>query len=213
VRALDEHLTIVSEAEKSALYGLPDFDDFQRAEYFALSAEELALAQQRDGLPAKITCILQIGYFKAKQAFFPFRLADIPGEDIAFLMRHYFPGQAFRPKPVRKEEYYRQRKEILRLFGYRFWSREFLPRLGARAAQLVMRDVTPAFVLTELIALLRQEKIVRPGYHTLQAVISEALAAERRRVSKIIERALDRDAQAALEELQLNRDLSAWILV
>jgi len=112
VRALDEHLTIVSEAEKSALYGLPDFDDFQRAEYFALTAEELALAQRRDGLPGKITCILQIGYFKAKQAFFPFRLADIPGEDIAFLMRRYFPGQAFRPKPVRKEEYYRQRKEI-----------------------------------------------------------------------------------------------------
>ena len=118
MRALDKHLTIVSEAEKSALYGLPDFDDFQRAEYFALTAEELALAQQRDGLHGKIACILQTGYFKAKQAFFPFRLADIPEEDIAFLMRRYFPGQAFRPKPVRKEEYYRQRKEILRLFGY-----------------------------------------------------------------------------------------------
>jgi len=86
VRALDKHLTIVSEAEKSALYGLPDWDDFPRAEYFALTAEELALAQQRDGLPGKITCILQIGYFKAKQAFFSFRLADIPGEDIAFVM-------------------------------------------------------------------------------------------------------------------------------
>jgi hypothetical protein len=36
---------------------------------------------------------LQIGYFKAKQAFFSFRLADLPGEDMAFLMRRYFwPG-------------------------------------------------------------------------------------------------------------------------
>jgi len=157
---------IVSEAEKSALYGLPDLDDFQRAEYFALTAEELALAQQRDGLPGKIPCFLQIGYCKAKQAFFSFRLADLPGEDIGFLMRRYFPGQVFRLKPVRKEEYYIQRKEILRLFGYRCWSREFLPRLEARAARLVMRDVTPAFVLTELIALLRQERIVRPGYNT-----------------------------------------------
>jgi len=177
VRALDEHLTIVSEAEKSALYGLPDFDDFQRAEYFALTAEELALAQQQGGLPAKIACILQIGYFKAKQAFFAFRLADIPAEDIAFLMRRYFPGQIFRPQAVRKEPYYLQRKQILRLFGYRFWSREFLPRLEARAAQLVMRNVMPAFVLTERIALLRQERMVRPGYHTLQAVISKCRAA------------------------------------
>jgi len=50
-------------------------------------------------------------------------------------MRRYFPGQIFRPQAVRKEPYYLQRKQILRLFGYRFWSREFLPRLEARAAQ------------------------------------------------------------------------------
>jgi len=37
VRALDKNLTIVSEAEKAALYGLPDFDEFQRLEYFAFS--------------------------------------------------------------------------------------------------------------------------------------------------------------------------------
>ena len=206
MRALDKHLTIVSEAERSALYGLPDFNDFQRAEYFALTAEELALAQQRDGLHGKIACILQIGYFKAKQAFFYFRFADIPGEDIEFLMHRYFPGQAFRPKPVRKEEYYMQRKEILHLFGYRFWASEFLPRLVARAAKLVMRDVTPAFVLTELIALLRQEKIVRPGYNTLQAVISEALAAERRRLSDVVEKALDRDAKTALQQLLVREE-------
>ena len=47
MRALDKHLTIVSEAEKSALYGLPDFDDFQRAEYFALTADEAVRAPSR----------------------------------------------------------------------------------------------------------------------------------------------------------------------
>ena len=73
----------------------------------------------------QVTCILQIGYFKAKQAFFQFRLADVPQEDIDFLMRRYFPGQTFRPRPVRQDEYYRQRKEILRLFGYRSWSQAF----------------------------------------------------------------------------------------
>ena len=131
MRALDKNLTIVSETEKAALYGLPDFDDFQRAEYFALTAEELAVAQQWEGLSGKIACVWQIGYCKAKQAFFQFQLAQIPAEDIDFLMRRYFPGEAFRPRPVRKEEYYAQRKEILRLFGYRFWSRTFLPRLPA----------------------------------------------------------------------------------
>jgi hypothetical protein len=78
--------------------------------------------------------------------------------------------------------------------------------LSERAAQQVRRDVTPAFVLTELIALLRQEKIVRPGYHSLQAVISEALAAERRRLSEIVEEALDHDAQAALQQLLVREE-------
>jgi hypothetical protein len=53
---------------------------------------------------------------------------------------------------------------------------------------------------------LRQEKIVRPGYNTLQAVISEALAAERRRLSEIVEKALDRDAQAALQQLLVREE-------
>jgi TnpA family transposase len=64
-----------------------------------------------------------------------------------------------------------------------------------------MRDVTPAFILAELIALLRQEKIVRPAYNTLQAVISDALTAERQRLSAAVEKALDRNAKAALKQL------------
>ncbi len=67
-----KRLTILSEAEKLALYGLPDFDDFQRAEYFALTDAERALVHQRKGLSKQVYCLLQIGHFKAKQAFFKF---------------------------------------------------------------------------------------------------------------------------------------------
>ncbi len=70
MRASDKNLTVLSEAESVALYGLPDFDDFQRAEYFALTDEERTLTQRRNGVPEKILCMLQLGYFKAKQAFF-----------------------------------------------------------------------------------------------------------------------------------------------
>ena len=90
----NKRLTILSEAEKIALYGLPDFDDFQRIEFFAMTDAEHALAFARKGLAAQLYCLLQIGYFKAKQAFFRFSLDDAPTEDIAFLMQRYFPGQA-----------------------------------------------------------------------------------------------------------------------
>jgi hypothetical protein len=44
-----KRLTVLSEAERLALYGLPDFDDFQRAEFFALSATERALVVPAQG--------------------------------------------------------------------------------------------------------------------------------------------------------------------
>lgn len=38
--AKSERLTVLSDAEQEALYGLPDFDDAQRLEYLALSESE-----------------------------------------------------------------------------------------------------------------------------------------------------------------------------
>ena len=35
-------MTVLSQAEMLALYGLPDFDEFQRAEYFAFTGLLLA---------------------------------------------------------------------------------------------------------------------------------------------------------------------------
>ncbi len=51
-------LTILSEAEQEALYGLPDFDDAQRLEHLALTESELTLASSRLGRPAQLYCIL-----------------------------------------------------------------------------------------------------------------------------------------------------------
>ena len=42
-----ERLTVLSDAEQEAPYGLPDFDDTQRLEYLALTETELALASSR----------------------------------------------------------------------------------------------------------------------------------------------------------------------
>ena len=73
-----ERLAVLSNAEQFALYGLPDFDDGQRLDYLSLSEAELALACSRPGLHAQVYCALQIGYFKAKHAFFRFTWAEEP---------------------------------------------------------------------------------------------------------------------------------------
>ena len=80
-----ERLTVLSDAEQFALYGLPDFDDGQRLEYLSLSETELALAGSRPGLHAQAHCVLQIGYFKAKHAFFRFTWDDAQ-DDCTFVL-------------------------------------------------------------------------------------------------------------------------------
>jgi hypothetical protein len=200
-----KRLTLLSDAEQFALYGLPDFDDGQQLEYLSLSEAELALACSRPGLHAQVYCVLQIGYFKAKHAFFHFAWSDVE-DDCAFVLTRYFIGQAFEPHPITKHERFAQRVLIAERFGYRLWSADFLPLLVQQAAQIVRRDVTPGFIVAELIACLNEHKIVRPGYTTFQDLISEALSAERLRLGGLLEEVLDDAATAALAQLLVRDD-------
>ena len=65
---------------------------------------ERALADRRKGPVERLHCLLQIGYFKAKQAFFNFEVQEIPTEDIEFLLRRYFPGETVALRSLRQDE-------------------------------------------------------------------------------------------------------------
>jgi len=206
-------LTVLSPAERLALYEVPDFDAFQRAEYFALTSSERALAERRKGAAAQLHCMLQIGYFKAKRAFFSLSASAVPAEDVAFLAERYFPTNPVMFRPVTAYEQYAQRTEIAKLFGYRLWSATDQPAFAEAAASLARRDVTPVFVLIELLALLTARKIVRPGYTTLQSLIGEALTAERQRLERLIEVGLDANTNAALQNLLARDDTLSELAV
>ena len=201
-----KRLTVLTETEKLALYGLPAFDDFQRTEFFAMTEAERAIAFQRRGLTDQLYCLLQLGYFKAKRAFFRFSLGDVPQEDIAFLLLRYFPGQELARRRLRDNEFYAQRREIAHLFGYRLWSDGDLPVLLEKATLLARTDVTARFLLTELMVFLNGKRIVRPGYTTFQNIISDALTAERQRLEQLVDVALDDAARAALQKLLVRED-------
>ena len=200
-----ERLTVLSEAEQVALYGLPDFDDEQRLDYLSLSESELALANSRPSLCAEVYCALQIGYFKAKHAFFRFTWDEVQA-DCAFVLARYFSDRAFEPQAITKHEHYTQRAMIAELFDYRLWSAAFLPQLEQQLVQIVRRDVTIGFIVAELIAYFNEHRIVRPGYTTLQTVISEALSAERRRLGEQLAEGLDAVAKEALAQLLVRDD-------
>lgn len=198
-------LTVLSEAEQFALYGLPDFDDGQRLDYLSLDEAELALANRRPSLGAQVYCALQIGYFKAKHAFFRFSWDEVR-EDCTFILTRYFNGQAFELRIITKHEHYTQRALIAAQFGYRLWSAEFLPTLTQQITPIVRRDVTPGFIVAELLTFLNEHKIVRPGYTTLQTLVSEALLAERQRLSHVLAERMDELARDLLKQLLVRDD-------
>lgn len=67
MRASNKRLTVLSELEKFALYGIPDFTETQRSEFLSFTEPELKLIQSRPNLTLQVYCAVQLGYYKAKQ--------------------------------------------------------------------------------------------------------------------------------------------------
>jgi hypothetical protein len=86
--------------------------------------------------------------------FFPFHWEEVL-EDINFVMQEYFPDSFFHPEPITKHQYYAQCHAIALHFNYRLWSKEFEPLLLKQAEQILRRDVTPQFIVMELLSFLR----------------------------------------------------------
>jgi hypothetical protein len=197
----DKRLTILSEIDQFAFYGLPDFDDEQRLKYFTFTQEEIDLICRCREFHSQVYCAIQIGYFKAKHMFFKFSLSRIPKEDIHFILTRYFEDRELSEFNVTKHEYRFQQNEILKLFGYALWTKENVPLAKKYAEDIAKREATPKFILQELFHFLKEKKIVRPGYTTLQNVVSEALVSESLRLKTCLHKQLTDEQKKSLRSL------------
>lgn len=200
----NKRLSILSNLEEFAFYGLPDFDDEQRSEYFVFQEQEWNLVLTCPSLHTQVYCAIQISYFKAKKIFFSVSLNQIPQNDLQFILLRYFPNQMLSVFEITKYEYYLQREEICRLFGYQLWSNDFLPQLSNRAKLSVKRDIMPNFIAHELLDFLQNKKIVRPRYSTLQKIISHTLTQERNRINLYLKNNLTKSHKQSLNQLIKN---------
>jgi TnpA family transposase len=202
----NKQLSILSPLEEFAFYGFPDFDDEQRATYLEFTESELKFILKCLSLQAKVYCALQLGYFKAKKIFFTFSLKTIPQADLDYIFASYFPGQSLDNLTITKYEIYLRRDEIADLFGYKVWSNCFLTQLNERAKLTVNRDISPNFIAHELLNFLEKEKIIRPGYTTLQTIVIKALSQERQRLKSCLKSHLTEAHRQNLDQLLKNED-------
>lgn len=197
----NKRLSILSELEEFSFYGFPDFDYEQRLIYFQFNEQEWKLISNCPSLHTQIYCALQIGYFKANHMFFRFSLKNIPEADSHYILTKYFKNQTLDVFTITKHEYYLQRQEISQLFGYQLWSKSFLETLTQQARRYTKIDIKPNFIALELLNFLKNKKIVRPGYSTLQKIVGNVLTEERERLKLSLQQYLTNADQQNLDNL------------
>jgi hypothetical protein len=196
-------LRILSDEEMDALYGRPRFTQEERNEYFTLSPEEKAALEGLHSLKSKVFFILQLGYFKACSMFFVFGLKDVE-EDAAYVRDKYFPAFDDADPEIAEGTRLKQQRLILDLYKYRNADAVIRRTLEARARQTAAVCGKPVYVFRELMHYLAEQRIVAPGYSTMQDIIGGALADEQRRLATIVDDHVDPSAKAALDRLLEN---------
>ncbi len=103
-------------------------------------------------------------------------------------------------------EHTRQRhiETVLGLFRYRLCALEEWAMLEAHARQAARISSRPVYVLRELVDLLRQKRIVLPGYTFLQDVVRETLTFERKRLTGALSGLIGEEDAASLDRLLVN---------
>lgn len=199
--AKNKNLSVLSNAEQSAFYDIPEYNNEQRLEYLNLTEVELQVALNRRSFSAQVYCILQIGYFKAVKSFFRIDLEQADPEDISFILQQYFNNTHLETQIISKHEHYAVCKEIASLFGYMPWTKTYEADLYAYAKDLIRRDMNQHSIAISILDYLQQHKIIRPKYTTLQAIVSIIVKNERVRLIKIIRRALTNEDIDLLKSL------------
>jgi TnpA family transposase len=179
-------LSILTKREIDDLYGLPCFSDEDRNLYFDLSADEKSAVESVHTRSAAAHLVLQLGYFKAKRQFFLYYTGAV-SDDLGYVLQEHFPGKDLATvkglsKPTRLE----QQRIILQLFDFRTCDGTAKAELQQKAQRVAMLSTHPVFILRESLKYLTNQRIVFPGYTTMQDMVSRVVTGERRRITGLL---------------------------
>ena len=183
-------LSILTKREIDDLYGLPQFNDEDRCFYFDLSADEMDIIDAVHTRSAAVHLALQLGYFKAKRQFFVYPLEAVQ-VDLNYILQKYFPGMGLATvKDISKPTRLEQQRIILQLFDFRICGDTAKVELEQKAQRVAMLSTHPVFILRETLKYLTNQRIVAPGYTTLQDMVSRVVSGERRRITNLLTQTL-----------------------
>lgn len=182
----NKNLTVLTPAERAAYYDVPDFNEEQHYEFLTLSQSELDLVISRNSWSTRVYCCLQMAYFKSVNLFFKVNWSEINHKTIAFIFEQYFFDQNIKLVKITDYEHYTQCTAITEFYGFKSWQSSFSDVLLEKACELIKLNINPQFIALELLNYLKQQRIMRPQYTTLQSIVITTINSEKSRINKLL---------------------------
>lgn len=174
-RDTSKRLQILSSAERSIYYDLPELSLNEREHFFDLCDEELIYLSNMKSINSKVLFVLQLGYFKAKKRFFTFSsLEPSVKEDIEYIIKRYFPSVKRKSIKIDKNIRLKQRNIILKLFSYKL-SSECEKEIIKKCKDTVAIDINPKYLFKEVFRFVQYHRIILPSYSTMQKIVSKTI--------------------------------------
>lgn len=200
-----KQLRILSDREIEETFGFPRFTHEDRMQYFSLSVQERnTIETQFRSAHSKAYCILQLGYFKARQIFFSLE-ASQTDDDLAYVLARYFPDSSVMDMNVPDQRTRKKHQQIiLELCHFKLCDDKERAILKDKARQAAQISGKPHYVFRILMDHIAGMKVDLPGYRWFQDTVSQALAQERRRLGQVFNRHIEPFEVEALEALLEN---------
>ncbi|MBV8176520.1 MAG: DUF4158 domain-containing protein [Verrucomicrobia bacterium] len=199
-------MNILNAVEQEAFESAPVFNSFQRKQYFDFpQAIQQATANLRT--PANQLCfLLSCGYFNASKRFFPAR--TFHPRDVEYVVgRTGLRLEQIELHLYAKETSSRHRGFILDFYGFKPFRPHGRPVLAEEIARLLRSQIKPKVIFWRCVDVLIREKIEVPGYFLLADQILSAIKAQNQTLAATIERTLDTETRATLDDLLMQEPL------
>lgn len=157
-----KRLNILSNAEISQLYDIPDFNDEQRAFHFHLDDLEKHEMESLRSIESRLYFVLQLGYFKYKSMFFDIN-SNKAHRDMDYIFRKYFFKGKLPRKTVSQKTQLENKARILKVLGFKLFDREARETLEEQALQSIKVSASPRYIFDSLMASLDKNHIALPG--------------------------------------------------
>ncbi|HHU0101980.1 TPA: DUF4158 domain-containing protein, partial [Legionella pneumophila] len=179
-----KRIYLLPEAEIADLYARPVFNKNEQSLYFEMNQAELDLLRQFGTKRTKVSFILQLAYFKAKNQFFTFKF-DVKS-DVRYILDKFFKKEETLLGSITRQCVSEQKQKILTLFNYQDWSAKQSTLIEAHICELLRYYPKGHDTFRQLLAYLDNKRIVIPTYRNLQDLFTKAFAKENERIAKLM---------------------------